>query len=122
VTDSLEVVHAHVDAFNSRDIEALMATFTADATLTSADGVAIGRDDLDSLFRDAFEAPLRVTMLVRSALAVGDTVATELTELLDFEDTTHEIDLAGFFTVRDGLVSSIRIYRDRTDDDGSEDR
>ena len=116
MNDPMEVVHAHVAAFNSRDIDALMATFTPDATLTSADGVAVGRDDLDTLFRDAFEAPLRVTMLVRSALAVDDTVACELTELLDFEDARHQIDLAGFFTVRDGLVSSIRIYRDRADD------
>ena len=89
-----------------------MATFTPEATLTSADGVTVGHEDLDTLFRDAFEAPMRVTMLIRSALAVDNTVACELTELLDFSDTTHEIELAGFFTVQDGLVSSIRIYRD----------
>ena len=112
MSDPAAAVFAHVEAFNARDADAVVATFADDAVFANADDVVIGRAALDALFRDAFSAPLHATLRVQGVVVQGDTAACELLEVLTYGGTTFEVPLAGFFTVRDGRLARVRIYRD----------
>lgn len=116
MTDAVAAVEAHVAAFNARDADAVLATFSDDAVFSNADDLVVGRTALSAMFRDAFEAPLRANLQVQRAVVDGDTVACELTERLDYAGTTFQAALAGFFTVRDGLLVRVRIYREGSAD------
>lgn len=112
MTSSLAVVDAHIAAFNARDTEALVAGFAHDAVFTTGEHTVVGTAGLRMLFGDAFAAPLRATMEVRERVIQGDTVAAELVERLEFEGTVAEVALAAFYTVRDGLLTRVKVYRE----------
>ena len=114
MSDAVAAVEAHLSAFNARDADAVLATFSDDAVFSNADDTIEGRPALSALFRDAFEAPLRAHLELRNAVVNGDTVACELVEQLHYAGTTFEAALAGFFTVREGLLVRVRIYREGT--------
>jgi hypothetical protein len=110
------VVDAHIAAFNARDTEALVAGFAHDAVFTTGEHTVVGTVGLRVLFGDAFAAPLRATMEVRERVIQGDTVAAELVERLEFEGSVAEIALAAFYTVRDGLLTRVKVYREAPTD------
>lgn len=112
MTSPLAVVDAHIAAFNARDTEALLAGFAQDAVFSTAEHTVVGTAELRVLFADAFAAPLRATMELRERVAQGDVVAAELVERLEFEGTAVEIALAAFYTVRGGLLTRVKVYRD----------
>ena len=107
-----EVVRAHLDAFNARDHEAVLATFGDDAVFSSADGLVIGRRALAVLFAEAFAVEARAVLELRSAVVQGETSACELVERITVGETVHELDVAVFYTVRDGLLARVRVYRE----------
>ena len=112
MTDPAAAVSSHVTAFNARDADAVLATFTDDAVLANADDIVVGRAAIEAMFRDAFSAPLRATLHVQRVVVQGDTAACELLEILDYAGTTFEVALAAFFTVRHGQLARVRIYRE----------
>ncbi len=110
-----EVVRRHLDAFNARDVPGLMATFADDAVFSTGELLAVGRRGISALFADAFadmEAELR---LLRSVTA-GDTSACEMSERVTFQGVRHDFSLAGFYTVRDGALVRVKVYREGTAD------
>lgn len=108
----LDVVLEHLDAFAARDLDRVLATFADDAVFTTEDGTVIGRRALRQLFTDAFALPAHVDMERRAVHATGDTVACEIAEHITAEGMTHTMELAGFYTVRDGALVRVRVYRD----------
>lgn len=108
----LDVVHEHLEAFAARDLDRLMATFAHDAVFTTADGTVVGRAALRQLFADAFALPVHVDMERRAVHAAGDTVACEIAEHITAEGMTHTLEVAGFYTVRGGVLVRVRVYRD----------
>lgn len=106
-------VDAHVEAFNARDLEAVVALFAEDAVFAAGDSLVIGRRGLRQLFGDAFDQPARVRLEVRRALVEGDTAACELAEHLALPGgPAVELAVAAFYTVRDGQLVRMRVYRD----------
>lgn len=106
------LVDAHLRAFNASDLAAVLADFAEDAVLTVGDQTAVGARAIRALFADSFASPVSAELMLRSAVADGDTVACELTERLTVEGSTHEIDVAAFYTARRGRLVRVRIYRD----------
>lgn len=110
--DVLEVVQAHLDAFNERDLEAVLAAFDDDAAFTSGDQTVVGLRSLRSLFTEAFSVPADATLHLRRAVVEGDTAACELTERVAVSGTVQELDVAAFYTVRRGRLVRVRVYRE----------
>jgi len=110
--DPLAVVEAHLAAFNAADLDAVMDGFAGDAVLSMADHTVIGARAIRALFADSFASPVAAELTVTRTVVHGDTIACELTEQLTVEGSTHTIDVAAFYTVRDGHLVRVRIYRD----------
>lgn len=110
--DRRAVVDAHVAAFNAADLVAVMDGFADDAVLSVGDQTVIGARAIRSLFADSFASPVTAELTLHRAVVEGDTIACELTEQLTVEGTSHTIDVAAFYTVRDGRLVRVRIYRD----------
>lgn len=109
----VDVVHGHLAAFNARDVDALVAGFAEDATFADAGQVVVGRRQLAQVFADAFSMPAEVVLELRHAVVDGDTVACELLERVTVGGETTDLDVAAFYTVRDGLLVRVRVYRER---------
>ena len=107
-----EVVAAHLDAFEARDLDAVLATFADDATFSTADGVVVGRRALSRLFADAFTLDATVRMDRHATHVAGEVVTVEMTERITAAGRTVEIDVAGVYVVRRGRLVRVRVYRD----------
>lgn len=109
----LQTVEAHVEAFNDRDLERIVALFAQDAVFATAEQLVVGRRGLRALFADAFAQPLTAALSLRRAVVDGEHAACELAERLELPGAAPvELDVAGFYTVRDGALTRVRIYRD----------
>ncbi|GGP66685.1 nuclear transport factor 2 family protein [Saccharothrix coeruleofusca] len=106
-----EVIREHVDAFNSRDLEGLLAGFTDDAVWITGTSVARGRAELAELFGNAM-AGLLPSLVVDNLLVVGDRAACQLTEELSDGGERLTFSIAGFYQLRDGRIASAKIYRE----------
>ena len=116
--DPLDPVRAHIDAFNARDLEGVLATFADDAVFAAGDELVVGVRSLRLLFGDAFAAPVDAKLALRHAVVQGDVVACELTETLTVETTSHDLEVAAFYTVRRGELTRVKIYRDLSEPEG----
>jgi uncharacterized protein (TIGR02246 family) len=105
-------VEAHVAAFNARDAAAVVEGFAEDAVFSAGEQLLVGRRGIRMLFEDAFAAPLRASMQLRSVVVQGDTAACELVEKLEFSGSVTEVELAAFYTVRGGLLARVKVYRE----------
>ena len=111
--DVLGPVEAHLAAFNARDVNGVMALFAEDAVFATADQIVVGRRGLRVLFGDSFAAPVTAALELRHAVIADDTAACELVERLTLPSgETTELPVAAFYTVRDGTLVRIRVYRD----------
>jgi len=110
--DRRAVVDAHLAAFNAADLAAVMDGFADDAVLSVGDQTAIGARAIRALFADSFASPVTAELMLHRAVVDGDTIACELSETLTVQGTIHTIDVAAFYTVRDGHLVRVRIYRD----------
>ena len=109
--DAAAVLRAHVDAFNARDLDALMAGFTEDALWVTGTSVARGRGELAELFEGAMEG-LLPTLVIRDLLADGDRAACQMTETLTVAGEERTFSIAGFYQLRGGQIASAKIYRE----------
>lgn len=109
----LDVVQAHFAAFNTGDIDALMAGFAEDAVFSTGEHLVVGHRGLREMFRDALQQ-LTPSLTLRSSVVQGDVVACELTERLTVEGAWFEFALAAFYTVRRGQIVRVKVYREGT--------
>ena len=107
----LDVVRAHVDAFNAGDVDALMAGFTDDAVFVTGDHMVIGARGLRAMFSDAL-ANLSPSMELRATVVQHGVVACELSESLTVEGTEFRFSLAAFYTVQRGQIARVKVYRE----------
>ncbi|GAA2406591.1 hypothetical protein GCM10010404_75890 [Nonomuraea africana] len=109
--DAAAVLRGHVDSFNARDLDALMAGFTDDALWVTGSSVARGRGELTELFSGAMEG-LLPTLTIQNLLAAGDQAACQMTETLTVAGEERTFSIAGFYRLRDGRIESAKIYRE----------
>jgi uncharacterized protein (TIGR02246 family) len=109
----LDTVQAHLAAFNAGDLDKLVDLFAEDAVFATVDQLVIGRRGVRALFGDAFDQPITAALHLQRAVVEGDTAACELVETLTFPDgQAAEMPVAAFYTVRDGTLVRVRVYRD----------
>ncbi|HEX5540859.1 MAG TPA: nuclear transport factor 2 family protein [Micromonospora sp.] len=109
--DSADVVRRHVDAFNARDLDALMSAFTDDALWVTGTSIARGHGELTELFAGAMEG-LLPALTIQNLLAEGDRVACQMTETLAWAGKERTFSIAGFYRLRNGRITSAKIYRE----------
>lgn len=115
MTDAvLRAVHAHLAAFNAADLDAVLAGFSEDAVFATGDELLVGGRAIAQLFRQAFDPELRAHMELRSAVVQGDTAACELSERVSYRGQDLEFSIAAFYTVRDGRLARVKVYREGT--------
>ena len=109
--DPASVVRKHIDAFNARDLDALMACFSEDATwVTGADRFE-GAAALRELFANAF-GELAPQLHMQSVLAQGELVACELREDYSAAGEERSDHIAGFYRVEAGVITAAKVYRE----------
>ena len=104
-------VRAHVDAFNQGDLERLLAGFAEDAQWVTGRSAVRGRDGLRGFFGAAIDG-LRPHLAVAGLIAEDGRAACELTETLVFKQEPRSYSIAAFFQLRDGLITSAKVYRE----------
>jgi hypothetical protein len=110
------VVQRQLDAYNARDIDALMATYADDAqqfeypaTLLTA-GAAQVRERTAARFR---ESNLHATLIKR--IVMGQVVIDHEEVIRTFPEGTGRIELVAIYEVRDGRIATARfIYGTKT--------
>ncbi|OXM72269.1 MULTISPECIES: nuclear transport factor 2 family protein [Amycolatopsis] len=111
MTDLLSALDTHVRAFNERDLAALLAGFTDDATWITGTTTVRGSAELADLFEGAMRG-LLPTLTIDNVIASGDQAAAQLTETLTADGTEHTFAIAGFYRFRDGRIAAAKIYRE----------
>ncbi|WP_020420330.1 nuclear transport factor 2 family protein [Amycolatopsis sp. ATCC 39116] len=111
MTDPVSALEAHVEAFNDRDLAALMAGFTDDAAWITGTTTVRGSAELADLFEGALRG-LLPTLTLDNVIASGDQAAAQLTETLTADGAEHTFAIAGFYRFRDGRISAAKIYRE----------
>jgi hypothetical protein len=109
--DAAAVVRRHLDAFNARDLDAIMRCFSDDATWVTGTDSVRGIAALEKFFAAAFDE-LSPQLRVQSILADGDRVACELREDYAADGVERTDHIAGFYRVSDGRVTAAKIYRE----------
>ena len=105
------VVRRHVEAFNARDLEALLGCFGDDAGWVTGTDSFRGTEALKELFAAAFDG-LSPRLTVLSLVAQGDRVACELREDFRVEGRPRSDHIAGFYVVEEGRITRATIYRE----------
>jgi hypothetical protein len=59
---------------------------------------------------------MRPSLAVRTLLAEGETAAGTFHEVLTVNDELREFDIAVFFTVRDGVIRTVQVFREGSAD------
>jgi len=105
-TDPAAVVQRQLDAYNARDIDALMATYAADAQLFEhpatllADGAAQIRERQAVRLR---EPNLHAALLQR--MAMGDLVIDHEKVTRTLPEGTGQIEMVAMYEVREGKIA-----------------
>jgi uncharacterized protein len=112
---AVAVVREHVDAFNAHSTERLLAGFAPDAVWVTGTDVTHGRDGLADLFDDWLWG-LRPSLAVITLVAADRHVAAELVEELTVDDERRAMNIAVFFVVDQGRITSAKVYREGSAD------
>ena len=100
------IVQRQLDAFNARDVDALLAIYAEDAEMFEhpAKLVARGSAELRARFITRFQEPnLRATLLKR--IVSGNTVVDHESVLRTFPEGPGRIDLVMIYEVKGGRIA-----------------
>jgi hypothetical protein len=109
------LIRAHVEAFNHRDLEALIAGFTDEAVWITGKTTARGRAELTELFASAMDGLLPTLTIVNLIVGEGQ-AAAQLVEAFTYEGIAHTDHIAGFYAITDNRIASAKIYREGSAD------
>lgn len=114
--ETLAVVVRHLDAFNKRNVDELCAGFSENIVFSTGEDILSGREVLRRFFQDALDGSVQLALALRRAIVDEDVVACELVESVTIQGVTQEQSIAAFYTVRNGLLTSVKVYREGTAD------
>lgn len=101
----LSVVQAQLDAYNAKDVEALLETYAPDAEQYSLHGelLAKGHDQLRARFLERFKEPnLHARLLSR--IVVGNIVTDAELITRDFPEGPGTLEMLCIYEVADGRI------------------
>ena len=115
MSSASELVHAFMDAWGTRDIDAIMAFFSEDAAYAN---VPMGPPNVGkAAIREFIEGFLGTTSCIEfvvhhQAEGADGIVMNERTDKLTMGGNTIELPVMGVFEIRDGKVAAWRDYFD----------
>jgi len=109
------IVRRHIEAFNARDVDGLMAGLSENATWVTGTDSFRGVADLEQLFATAF-TELSPRLDVESLLVQGDRVVCELREDYVADGARRTDHIAAFYRIEAGLITAVKIYREGSAD------
>lgn len=112
---TLAAVREHLAAFNAHSTARLLAGFTDDAVWVTGQDVTRGRDGLAELFDDWLWS-LDPSLTVRTLITDGPHAAAELVEEFTVDGEPRRENIAVFFRIDGGLISSAKVYREGSAD------
>jgi len=106
----------HVEAFNARDTDRLLAGLHPDVVWATGSDVFRGIRQLrEELFDEGLWA-MRPSLVVRTLLVEGPAAAATLHETLAVDGGRREFDIAVFFTLRETLIRTVTVFREGSAD------
>jgi hypothetical protein len=103
-------VQAQLEAYNARDIDRFMASYTQDVVLDDGAGTRLmtGHEEVRAAYAESFERLPGVRAEVVSRVEVGDYVVDE-ERVLGAEQPIRAVVI---YHVRDGLIDHVRLIRE----------
>ena len=112
--ESRAAVHAIVEAYNAKDLEALSALYHPDATYWSAlSDLREGRDSIRGHIQELFPALPNEQMRATVVIAEGDTAVAEFESAgQDADGVDYRIEFTEVIQFDEGQISSVTVYID----------
>ena len=112
--ESRAAVHAIVEAYNAKDLEALSALYHPDATYWSAlSDLREGRDSIRGHIQELFTALPNEQMRATVVIAEGDTAVAEFESTgQDADGVDYRIEFTEVIQFDEGQISSVTVYID----------
>ena len=112
--ESRAAVHAIVEAYNAKDLEALSALYHPDATYWSAlSDLREGRDSIRGHIQELFTALPNEQMRATVVIAEGDTAVAEFESTgRDANGVDYRIEFTEVIQFDNGRISSVTVYID----------
>lgn len=109
-----EAIGRLIDAYNSKDRDALRSLYAADISLWSSLGESVsGRDQVLAHIDELFEKLPDERMTADTVVTDGETIVVELTSRgTDAAGAAYEFQFTEVFELEDGRFSHIRTYID----------
>jgi len=112
--ESRAAVHAIVEAYNAKDLDALSALYHPDATYWSAlSDLREGRDSIRGHIQELFTALPNEQMRATVVIAEGDTAVAEFESAgQDADGVDYRIEFTEVIQFDEGQISSVTVYID----------
>src|SRR5699024_6797750 len=114
MTQAHALVQRHIEAFNTHDVDALLADFTSTATWVTGD-YSVPAGELREFFAGAMEA-LTPQLELRRVIDGGAVVAAEMNEVWTHHDRAKTAALIAVFDLSEGMIARAKIYREGSAD------
>ena len=106
----MDAVEKQVEAFNARDLDALVACYTREAVIEDADGgVQMGRDEIRKSYGELFESRPNLRAEILSRIRVGSYVVDE-EEVSGLTDGDFHA-IAIYTLDHGGFIGRVRVLR-----------
>ncbi|MBV8948140.1 MAG: nuclear transport factor 2 family protein [Solirubrobacterales bacterium] len=112
--DVIELVEAHVGAFNAGEVGRVLAGLATDVVWQTGSDEFVGLDDVERLLRGA--AGLFPALEIKRVLVDGQRAAVEMIERYLHEGQAREVAIAVFFSFEGGLISRVKVFREGSAD------
>lgn len=116
------VVQRQLDAYNARDLEALIATYAADARQYEHPGtlLATGADQIRERMALRFQEPNLHARLVQRAV-MGNIVVDHEVVTRTFPEGTGTVEMVAIYEVREGVIrtASVQVSNKQLDQAGA---
>jgi len=102
-----QVLHEYFEAVQSHSVDRILAVFTADAVISTADGDVAGADNIREFYLNGV---LKCSHFIPKPgpyfLSGPDAIAVEI--VLECDGVASRV--GDFFTIKDGKIAHMRVY------------
>ncbi|MHB2029664.1 MAG: nuclear transport factor 2 family protein [Acidimicrobiales bacterium] len=113
--ETREIVRRHFDDFNSHNTTRLLAGLQSDVEWTTGQDRMSGVAQVEEIFDDGLWN-LSPHLFPEHFVIEGHRAAVRCRESIVIDGLANEFQIAIFFEIRDGLIASVKVYREGSAD------